>query len=87
MKTKRAILKEQRKADKERRKWDRRFREMKRQRPHRIKEVNRRAENEMIRQRRIESLSAQFGVLTSLVSIAVCSAHDARQPNAQGQRA
>ena len=82
VKTKRAILREQRKEDKARRRRNMQFSESKRQSATRLKEANRRAENDMIRQRRIESLSAQFGILTSLVSIAACSKCESRQPNA-----
>jgi DNA-binding helix-hairpin-helix protein with protein kinase domain len=85
VKTKRAILREQRKEDKARRRRNRQYSESKRQSETRLKEANRRAENEMIRQRRIESLSAQFGILTSLVSIAVCSERESRKPNAKNQ--
>ena len=83
MKTKRAILRERRKADKAMRRRNRQFSESKRQSATRLKEANRRAENDMIRQRRIESLSAQFRLFTSLVSIAACSERESRKPNAQ----
>ena len=73
IKTKRAILREQRKEDKARRRRNRQFSEAKWQSATRLKEANRRVEYKMIRQRRIESLYAQFGILTSLVSIAACS--------------